>query len=112
MKTTKYNKREIMLLAWQFVKRNGFSMGEALSVAWANIKLREAMKQRICKFYFIKVDGSIREAYGTLNYDLIPDGMRPGENSRRHNPTVQVYFDTEKQDWRCFKLANLDRIAC
>lgn len=49
---------DIMSLAWQFVKRNGFTMSEALKLAWANIKLKAAMKQRIVKLYFQKVDGS------------------------------------------------------
>lgn len=44
-----------MSLAWQFVKRNGFTMSEALKLAWANIKLKAAMKQRIVKFYFRKL---------------------------------------------------------
>lgn len=35
---------EIMSLAWQLVKRNGFSMSEALKCAWANMKLKAAMK--------------------------------------------------------------------
>jgi hypothetical protein len=30
---------------------------------------------------------------------------------RKVNETVQTYFDTEKQEWRCFKKANLIRIA-
>lgn len=63
---------EIMSLAWQLVKRNGFSMSEAMKCAWANMKLKAAMKQRIVKFYFKKVDGSVREAYGTLKENLIP----------------------------------------
>lgn len=99
---------DIMSLAWQFVKRNGFTMSEALKAAWANIKLRAAMKQRIVKFYFQKVDGSIREAYGTLKENLIP--ATSGDN-RKRNDTVQVYFDTERQEWRCFKKANLISIC-
>lgn len=99
---------DIMSLAWQFVKRNGFTMSEALKAAWANIKLRAAMKQRIVKFYFQKVDGSIREAYGTLKENLIPATCG---NNRKKNDTVQVYFDTEKQEWRCFKKANLISIC-
>ena len=46
--------KEVMLTAWTFVKRNGFSMSEALKCAWANMKLKAAMKQRIVKFYFKK----------------------------------------------------------
>lgn len=95
---------EIMTLAWQFVKRNGYTMSEALKCAWANMKLKTAMKQRIVKFYFKKVDGSVREAYGTLKDNLIP--ATSGEN-RKKNDTIQVYFDTEKQEYRCFKKANL-----
>jgi hypothetical protein len=99
---------EIMSLAWQLVKRNGFSMSEAMKCAWANMKLKAVMKQRIVKFYFKKVDGSVREAYGTLKENLIP--ATSGE-SRKKNDTVQVYFDTERQEYRCFKKANLLNIA-
>ena len=99
---------EIMSLAWQLVKRNGFSMSEALKCAWANMKLKTAMKQRIVKFYFKKVDGSVREAYGTLKENLIP---ATSGDSRKKNDIVQVYFDTERQEYRCYKKANLLNIA-
>ncbi|WP_444365468.1 SH3 beta-barrel fold-containing protein [Prevotellamassilia timonensis] len=95
--------RKIMKLAWQFVKRNGFTLSEALKEAWANIKLVNAMHKGIVKFYFTKVDGSKREAYGTLSSEVIP----PVGGERKNNDTCQVYFDTEKQAWRCFKKANL-----
>lgn len=100
--------REIMQLAWQFVKRNGYSMSEALRCAWVNFKLRKAMASRIVKFYFQKIDGSIREAFGTLANDIVPD---TAESNRKRNDSVQVYYDTEKADWRCFKKANLMSIA-
>lgn len=38
--------KEVMSLAWQMVKKNGFSMSEALKTAWANLKLKSEMKQR------------------------------------------------------------------
>lgn len=100
---------DIMTLAWQFVKRNGFTMSEALKAAWANIKLKAAMKNRIVKFYFQKVDGSVREAYGTLKDNLIP--AIASTDNRKRNDTVQVFYDTEKQEWRCFKKANLISIC-
>ena len=101
----KHTLKEIMSLAWQFVKRNGFTISEALKVAWANIKLKSRMNDGIVKFYFRKVDGSIREAYGTLCEKLMP--AREGESKRKPNDTVQVYFDTEKLEFRCFKKANI-----
>ena len=97
-----------MKMAWQFVKKNGMTMAEAMKVAWANAKLRLAMRERIVKFYYQKVDGSIREAYGTLQEILI---HATAESGRKKNDTVSVYFDTEKGEWRCFKKANLLRMA-
>lgn len=94
----------VFTLAWQFVKRNGFSLSEALKTAWANIKLYARMHKGIVKFYYQKVDGSKREAYGTLKSELVPETKGA---DRKPNPTCQVYFDTERQEWRCFKLANL-----
>ena len=104
----KIQMREVMLMAWQFVRRNGYTMAEALKCAWANFKLRKAMTNKIVRFYFQKVDGSIREAFGTLAANIVP---QTNESERKPNDTVQTYFDTEKQAWRCYKKANLVRIA-
>ena len=105
---TKQFLSEVMSLAWQLVKRNGYTMSEALRCAWTNLKLKMQLHQRIVKFYFQKVDGSIREAWGTLKDDLIPATTG---TDRKRSDTVQVYFDTEKQEFRCFKKANLLKIA-
>ncbi|MBQ0073643.1 MAG: DUF2693 domain-containing protein [Prevotella sp.] len=105
--SVKNTMKRVMTMAWQFVRKNGYTMSEALKTAWRNIKLHAKMQKGIVKFYFQKVDGSIREAYGTLASHLVPatgDGRKP-------NPTIQTYFDTEKAEWRCFKIANLMRIA-
>ena len=99
---------KIMHLAWQMVKRNGFAMAEAMRIAWRNIKLRAKMATAIVKFYYTKVDGSMREAYGTLNPAIMPETKG---TERKPNPTTQVYYDTEKGEYRCFKVANLARIA-
>lgn len=62
------------------------------------------MKKGIVKFYFQKVDGSVREAWGTLKDELMPT---INENYRKKNETVQVYFDTEVKEFQCFKKFNL-----
>lgn len=101
--------REVMRLAWQMVKKNGYSMSEALKCAWLNMKLKALMKERIVKFYFQKINGEIREAWGTLASDKIP--AIAGTDNRKKNESVQTYYDTVKEEWRCFKIANLIRIA-
>lgn len=100
--------RNVMNLAWQFIKRNGYSLKEAMVCAWANIKLKREMAKRIVKFYFQKIDGTLREAYGTLAESMLPPTKG---NGRKANDSVQTYFDTEKQEYRCFKKANLVRMA-
>ena len=99
--------REVMNLAWQFVRKNGYTLSEALKCAWVNIKLKAALSKRIVKFYFQKVDGTLREAYGTLMSERIP----ATKGTKKTADTCQVYFDCEKDEWRCFKKANLVRIA-
>jgi len=102
--TFKTSLSSIMSTAWEFVKKNGLSLSEALKLAWLNAKLRIQMQTRIVKFHFQKVDGSIREAYGTLQASILPATKGTG---RKSNETLQTYFDTEKQEYRCFKKANL-----
>ncbi|MFK2502880.1 DUF2693 domain-containing protein, partial [Bacteroides fragilis] len=36
--------KEVMQMAWSFVRKNGYSMSEALKCAWANLKLKSALK--------------------------------------------------------------------
>lgn len=44
--------KEVMQMAWSFVRKNGYSMSEALKCAWANFKLKAALKVKIVEFYF------------------------------------------------------------
>lgn len=105
MSTQKRNQlSEIMNLSWQMVKRNGYTMSEALKVAWLNMKLKMQMKQKIVRFYYRKVSGEIREAFGSLQESLLPETKGTG---RKPNDTLFTYFDTERGEYRSFKRANL-----
>ncbi len=88
MKTT--DLKNIMQLAWQFFRQTGLKFSECLKKAWANFKIKKKMQTQIVRFYFQKVNGEIREAWGTLKSDLLPET----EHKRKPNNTVQVYFDT------------------
>lgn len=102
-------KNGVMLLAWQLIKKNGFGRSDALKLAWANVKLNRAMRKGIVKFYFRRVDGTVREAYGTLDGRLVPPSAAGA--TRKRNPSVQAFWDSEKGMWRCFKKANLVKMA-
>lgn len=99
--------KEIMNLAWSFVRKNGYSMSEALKCAWTNIKLRALLHKKVVEFYFKKTDGALRQAFGTLMSGRIPET----KGTKKTVDNCQVYFDCEKEEWRCFKKCNLIKIA-
>ncbi len=105
--TFKSQMKEVMRMAWSFVRKNGYSMSEALKCAWANLKLKAALKVKIVEFYFKKTDGTLRQAFGTLMSDRVPET----KGTKKTADNCQVYFDTEKEEWRCFKKCNLVKIA-
>ena len=75
-----------------------------------NVGYYEAqMKKGIVKFLYIKLDGTVRTAWGTLKSDLIPASA--GTDNRKKNDSVMVYFYQEKESYRCFKIANFLKIA-
>jgi len=93
----------VMKNAWRFFKMTGTSFAQCLKKAWQNYTLVRKMLNGIVRFHFQKLDGSVREAWGTLRADLLPtvgDG-------RKKNDFCQVYYDTEKKEFRSFKRFNL-----
>ena len=99
--------KEVMQMAWSFVRKNGYSMSEALKCAWTNIKLRALLHKKVVEFYFKKTDGTLRQAFGTLMSNRIPET----KGTKKTADNCQVYFDCEKEEWRCFKKCNLIKIA-
>ena len=51
-------------------------------------------------FSFMKKDGTMRNAVGTLHMDLIPEGMKPKDSSANFVGDNLKYFDLEKNAWR------------
>ena len=99
--------KEVMSLAWSFVRKNGYSMSEALKCAWTNIKLRALLHKKVVEFYFKTPEGTLRQAFGTLMSNRIPET----KGTKKTADNCQVYFDTEKNEYRCFKKCNLIKIA-
>jgi hypothetical protein len=92
---------------------------QALKYAWWFEDFRKKLSTGIWRFSYLKKDGSIREAVGTLCMDLIPEDKRPkGINSEALNSTegalnraepaagVFPYYDLDAAAWRSFRLDN------
>lgn len=90
--------KEIMNLAWSFVRKNGYSMSEALKCAWTNIKLRALLHKKVVEFYFKKTDGTLRQAMDLGLFELKqttinkPDGSILVSTTTKVTGKGQVYF--------------------
>ncbi len=87
--------------AWSMFKDGLFtSFAQALKAAWSRLKVVTGMKSGFVTFQYIKSDGSIRIATGTLsdiNYVAKTTESKP-------KPEVVKYFDIEAQSFRSFRL--------
>lgn len=100
--------RELMKQAWMLVKVYGFSMADAMKQAWQVLKLKAALKKGVVKFYYQKLNGEVRTAWGTLKEGLIPETKG---TERKKNDSLITYYDNEKQAYRSFKVANLIKVG-
>lgn len=69
--------------------------GEPLTIN----ELRALLRQKILNFQFIKLDGEIRDAKGTLMMKYVPQSQHP-KGIRPSSPKVATFYDLEKNDWR------------
>lgn len=68
------------------------------------------LKEGIVEFEFIKKDGTVRSAKGTLEPSLLPPAKPAGDSEvaapRKKNENVFVYYDLEKNSFRSFVKAS------
>lgn len=69
--------------------------GEPISVP----ELRKLLRQKILNFKFIKLNGEIRDARGTLLMKYVPQSQHP-KGIRPSSPKVATFYDLNKKDWR------------
>jgi hypothetical protein len=62
-------------------------------------ELRHILRKKIVNFEFIKLNGEIRLAKGTLKMDYVPTADHP-KGIRPSSPKVATFYDLEKMDWR------------
>lgn len=89
------------------VARRSFTMGvEIECFGFRKSVVREALQRK----GVLSIETGYDHNDQKKAYKLGHDGSIMGENSRKMSETVQAYFDTEKNEWRCFKMLNLAAI--
>lgn len=58
------------------------------------------------RFFFYKKDGTVREAYATLDPVVISEFWQPKGGGYEEAEDVIRYFDLEALSWRSFKVEN------
>tara|TARA_B100000287_G_scaffold257047_2_gene241674 strand:+ start:1081 stop:1353 length:273 start_codon:yes stop_codon:yes gene_type:complete len=71
----------------------------------------EMLRTKVCQVRFIKVNGEERNMTCTLKADQIPGDKKPKDDDNGVQATIGVIkvFDTEKQDWRSFRVDSVTR---
>ena len=82
------------------------SLSQALKYAWWFEDFRAKLSCGIYRFSYMKKDGTIREAIGTLNSEYIPTDKLPKGTAKIINYESFSYFDLLKNEWRAFRLDN------
>jgi len=62
-------------------------------------ELRNILRKKIVNFEFIKLDGEVRPAKGTLLMNYVPQSQHP-KGIRHSSPKVATFYDLQKHDWR------------
>ena len=97
------NEKKVSLFnnAWSMFKAGLFpSFAKALKAAWDRIKVVTGMKTGVVAFEYLKNDGTIRIAKGTLtgfDYTAKTTETKP-------KPELIKYYDIEAQSFRSFRL--------
>ena len=107
---TKQFLSELMKMAWLIRRSTGKSISESLRKAWINCKLRIQMYLRVVEFYYQKINGEVRQAFGTLQMKQFP-ATTGTKSNRKQNETCLLYWDMEKKEFRQFKVWNIIKIA-
>lgn len=85
---------------------NDFVTG--LQVAKLN-ELKNRMRREVVKFAYLKKNGEVRIAYGTLMPQLMVDKVL-GTGLCGDARKVCTYFDVERGEFRCFQMQALIKI--
>lgn len=97
--------RNLMNLAWLFFRKGSGEFSDSLRKAWRNDRLENSMRKGEVCFTYMKTDGSVRTAVGTMEERFMSGYVCHSGKPRRDD--VQVFYDVEKKKFKSFKKENL-----
>jgi hypothetical protein len=67
-------------------------------------EIKDKLHRGIVEFTFLKSDGSIRTAKGTLHEKILNEKLGGKSSTKTSSPKVQVFWDLEKDAFRSFTI--------
>ena len=67
-------------------------------------EIKDKLHKGVVEFTFIKSDGSIRTAKGTLHEKIHNEKLGGKSSTKTSSPKVQVFWDLEKDAFRSFTI--------
>ena len=86
----------------------GRPMAECKKTALSIAECVKQMKEHIVEFYFKKKDGTLRQAFGTLQDEIILPILNDPSHHGGTNPELVTYYDTKVQQFRSFRKENFE----
>lgn len=104
MKNKTNFRARVMKYAWQIFKATKSAWRECMLRAWYLYKLSARMKKGVVEFCYLKADGTMRKAVGTLRNLAVKS-----EGKKFTKPSYKTfrYYDVERSGFRSFKVENL-----
>ena len=96
---------EAFTLAHEIKKLSGMNMSQSLKKAWAAVKLRREMRLAIATFQYVKDNGEVRLAKGTLSPAFFQYENK-GTGKAEAKGVIR-YFDLDANNFRSFRAERL-----
>lgn len=96
----------IMKYAWQIWRATKTEWRVCMKKAWQLYYLAKRLRQGVHQFAYVKADGTVRTANGTLR-DFPAGATLNGKKVTKPSYKTFAYFDVDKKSFRCFKIENL-----
>lgn len=109
------NRSEVLSMAHRLKVAKGLTFGEAQKQAWKIVKaqtIKDLMKSALVTFYFLKENGEVRKATGTINGGVFSYQAKGGKVevlALSHTSAVK-YWDIDANGFRSFRVDRLLKI--
>lgn len=100
---------EINVIRAQVIANRTHNVANGITKAAMVAIAKEKMRSGVCHFIYVKKNGELREAFGTLTPALV-NATTTGMGESRERYFTSAYYDCEKGNWRSFRWETIVKV--